>query len=117
MGCSPIDHSLAFCLIVQVLDIPISWKKAFVSKEVPWIGWRLSFSAGLVFLEETKREPVACFHFVAPFLGNTRSAHKKDLERFFQDLPCGSLNGFLFLPSFCNIFTVICTHCKHPTTA
>ncbi|CAE7338940.1 unnamed protein product, partial [Symbiodinium sp. CCMP2592] len=43
------------CLFLQVLGIPVSWKKLQISCRVDWIGWRLCFSSGTVSLRDEKR--------------------------------------------------------------
>ncbi|CAE7505701.1 unnamed protein product [Symbiodinium sp. CCMP2592] len=43
------------CLFLQILGVPVSWKKLQISCRVDWIGWRLCFSSGTVSLREEKR--------------------------------------------------------------
>lgn len=55
MDILPITAAL-ISLVVQAFRLPISWRKADLHREVSWIGWTFNFSAGLVKLQQSKRE-------------------------------------------------------------
>ena len=68
------------CLFLQVIGIPVSWKKLQISCRVDWIGWRLCFSSGTVSLREEKR--LRLLECVRSLLRANGRVSVKDLESF-----------------------------------
>ena len=68
------------CLFLQVVGIPVSWKKLQISCRVDWIGWRLCFSAGTVSLRDEKR--LRLLELVHSLLRSNGRVSSKDLESF-----------------------------------
>ena len=68
------------CLFLQVVGIPVSWKKLQMSCRVDWIGWRLCFSSGTVSLREEKR--LRLLECVRSLLRANGRVSVKDLESF-----------------------------------
>ena len=68
------------CLFLQVVGIPVSWKKLQISCRVDWIGWRLCFSSGTVSLREEKR--LRLLECVRSLLRANGRVSVKDLESF-----------------------------------
>ena len=67
------------CLFLQVMGVPLSWKKLQISFQVDWIGWHFCFSSGVVSLSEEKRDRL--LGMVQSLLRAPRTT-RKDLERF-----------------------------------
>ena len=74
----PLTESM-ICLFFQLFGIPLSWQKLQIGVEVEWIGWRLHFSAGAVYLSPERRFKL--LGMVQCLLKNPRVS-QKDLERF-----------------------------------
>ena len=68
------------CLFLQVVGIPVSWKKLQISCRVDWIGWRLCFSSGTVSLRDEKR--LRLLECVRSLLRANGRVSAKDLESF-----------------------------------
>ena len=68
------------CLFLQVVGIPVSWKKLQISCRVDWIGWRLCFSSGTVSLRDEKR--LRLLETVRSLLKANGRVSAKDLESF-----------------------------------
>ena len=68
------------CLFLQVVGIPVSWKKLQISCRVDWIDWRLCFSSGTVSLREEKR--LRLLECVRSLLRANGRVSVKDLESF-----------------------------------
>jgi hypothetical protein len=49
----PITAALV-TLFIQAFRLPISWRKAELSREINWIGWVLNFLTGVITLQESK---------------------------------------------------------------
>ena len=67
------------CLFLQVLGVPLSWKKLQVSSRVHWIGWCFCYTSGVVSLAEEKR--LKLLGMVQDLQRNPKIS-RKDLERF-----------------------------------
>ena len=67
------------CLFLQMMGVPLSWKKLQISFQVDWIGWCFCFSSGVVSLKEDKR--LRLLGMVQSLLRAPRTT-RKDLERF-----------------------------------
>lgn len=74
----PITAAL-IALTMQAFGLPISWRKAELSKSADWIGWRFNFSRGTVQLHPAKQEKLR--KLLSDLLGHSRVS-KKSLERF-----------------------------------
>ncbi|CAE7196317.1 unnamed protein product [Symbiodinium sp. CCMP2592] len=68
------------CLFLQILGVPVSWKKLQISCRVNWIGWRLCFSSGTVSLREEKR--LRLLEQVRSLLRGGGRISTKELESF-----------------------------------
>ncbi|CAE7198654.1 unnamed protein product [Symbiodinium sp. CCMP2592] len=68
------------CLFLQILGVPVSWKKLQISCRVDWIGWRLCFSSGTVSLREEKR--LRLLEQVRSLLRGGGRISTKELESF-----------------------------------
>ncbi|CAE7221556.1 unnamed protein product [Symbiodinium sp. CCMP2592] len=68
------------CLFLQILGVPVSWKKLQTSCRVDWIGWRLCFSSGTVSLREEKR--LRLLEQVRSLLRGGGRISTKELESF-----------------------------------
>ncbi|CAE6956780.1 unnamed protein product [Symbiodinium sp. CCMP2592] len=68
------------CLFLQILGVPVSWKKLQISCRVDWIGWRLCFSSGTVSLREEKR--LRLLEHVRSLLRGGGRISTKELESF-----------------------------------
>ena len=66
-------------ILLQLLAIPISWKKCVLAKEISWIGWRFNFAIGVVTLDPNKCSKLLD---LISALQHQSKLHKKDLERF-----------------------------------
>ena len=74
--------SLSSCMLVifcLLFHVPISWKKCKLSPQVLWIGWQVDFSAGLVELDDAKRQKLL---FLIQEMFTHSRVPKKTLEKF-----------------------------------
>ena len=78
--CRRFHFSAMICLFLQVVGIPVSWKKLQISCRVDWIGWRLCFSSGTVSLRDEKR--LRLLELVRSLLRSNGRVSSKDLESF-----------------------------------
>lgn len=74
----PVTASLV-TLVIQAFNLPISWRKAELSKEVDWIGWRFNFSSGVLKLHNDKR--LKLLRLIQELLQHSRVT-KRALEKF-----------------------------------
>ena len=46
------------CILVQLVNLPISWKKCELGVSITWIGWKFHFRCGYVELPENKLQKI-----------------------------------------------------------
>ena len=74
----PITAAL-ISLVVQSFQLPISWRKADLGREVLWIGWIFNFSQGTVRLQSSKRDKL--LKLIQELLERPKTS-RKAIERF-----------------------------------
>ena len=74
----PISAAM-LCILCQVLNIPISWRKCELSKTISWIGWRFHFKSGFIEIPEEKLDKIR--KYVKELLATSRTSRKL-LEKF-----------------------------------
>jgi len=66
------------CILAQVLNIPISWRKIEFGPRVQWIGWQFHVTAGYISLPSNKIDKLS--DYISSMLKTTRTS-KKSLEK------------------------------------
>ena len=66
------------CLMAQILNIPISWRKTEFGPRVQWIGWQFHITAGYISLPTSKIDKLS--DSISSMLKSTRTS-KKSLEK------------------------------------
>ena len=46
------------CILVQLVDLPISWRKCELDFSMVWIGWKVNFRCGYVELPQSKLQKI-----------------------------------------------------------
>jgi hypothetical protein len=66
------------CILAQVLNIPISWRKIEFGPRVQWIGWQFHVSAGYISLPQNKIDKLAAY---ISTMQKSSKTSKKSLEK------------------------------------
>jgi hypothetical protein len=66
------------CILAQVLNIPISWRKTEFGPRVQWIGWQFHVTAGYISLPQNKIDKLAAY---ISTMQKSSKTSKKSLEK------------------------------------